>query len=104
MPGLVLSQHRPTIQPTRLPSHARSQSTDTTPQPTNTLILTSLPIEFFHPTILDPLKAHFESYGDLHTWAPLKSFGRVIVVFWSVDDAERLRKECDGLYVGGHNS
>lgn len=102
MPGLVLSsQHRPTIQP-KLPTHTRSQSTESAP--TNTLILTSLPAGFFHPSVLEPLRAHFMSYGDLHTWAPLKGFGRVIVVFWNVEDAERLRKECDGLHVGGHDS
>lgn len=43
-------------------------------------------------------------YGDIHTWAPLKGFGRIIVVFWNVEDAERLRQECDGLHVGGPDS
>lgn len=104
MPGLVLSaQHRPTIQPQpRQRTHTRSQSTDASP--TNTLILTSLPAGFFHPSVLEPLKAHFMNYGALHTWAPLKGFGRIIVVFWEVDDAERLREECDGLHVGGPES
>jgi len=44
------------------------------------------------------------NYGELHTWAPLKAFGRIIAVFWSVEDAERLRQECDGLHVGGPQS
>lgn len=105
MPGLVLSgQHRPTIQPQprqhHQPAHTRSQSTS----PTNTLILTSLPAAFFHPSVLEPLRDHFMNYGDLHTWAPLKGFGRIIAVFWNVEDAERLRQECDGLHVGGPGS
>lgn len=106
MPGLVLSgQHRPTIQPQpRQPTHVRSQTTDVSPSPTNTLILTSLPAAFFHPSILEPLRDHFMSYGELHTWAPLKGFGRIIAVFWNVEDAERLRQECDGLHVGGPES
>lgn len=104
MPGLVMSgQHRPTIQPQRRqPTHTRTQSTDVSP--TNTLILTSLPAAFFHPSILEPLKVHFMGYGDLHTWAPLKGFGRIIVVFWNVEDAERLRQECDGLHVSDSDS
>jgi hypothetical protein len=104
MPGLLLSG-RPMIQPQpRQLTPVRSQSIDTSPSPTNTLILTSLPAAFFHPSILEPLRDHFMSYGELHTWAPLKGFGRVIAVFWNVEDAERLRQECDGLHVGGPES
>ena len=71
---------------------------------TNTLILTSLPPAFFHPSVLTPLRDHFASYGELHTWAPLRGFGRVIAVFWDAEDAERLRRECDGLRVGEDES
>jgi hypothetical protein len=111
MPGLVLStqeQHpRPTIQPQprqQQQSGARARSQPIDALPTNTLILTSLPAAFFHPSILEPLRDHFMNYGELHTWAPLKGFGRIIAVFWNVEDAERLRQECDGLHVGGPES
>jgi len=59
-----------------------------------------LPPAFFHPSVLDPLRAHFENYGELYTWAPLRAFARIIVVFWRVEDAERLRQDCDNLIVG----
>ncbi|KAF8328828.1 Calcipressin-domain-containing protein [Cantharellus anzutake] len=73
-------------------------------EPTNTLIITSLPQPFFHPSVLDPLRDYFETYGPLHSWAPIKGFGRVIAVFHNTDDAERLRHDCDGLRVGDGES
>lgn len=104
MPGLVLADgHRPTITPQpRQINHQRTQSTDVSP--TNTLILTSLPAAFFHSSVLNPLRTYFETYGPIHSWAPLKSFGRILVTFQSVEDAERLRESCDGLHVGGPDS
>jgi len=73
-------------------------------QPSNTLILTSLPQAFFHPSVLEPLRNHFETYGPLYSWAPIKGFGRVIVVFHDIHDAERMRQDCDGLQVGNDDS
>jgi len=67
---------------------------------TNTLIITQLPREFFEPSILQALRHHFESYGDIHAWAPLKSFARIILVYYDVDDAEHAKQTCDRLVVG----
>ena len=90
MPGLIM----------RSPVIISSSPRRTSSEPTNTLIITSLPPTFFHPSVLNPLRAHFESYGELYTWAPLRAFARIIVVFWEVADAERLRQDCDNLIVG----
>jgi len=90
MPGLVMPS----------PIIISSSPRRTASEPTNTLIITSLPLAFFHPSVLDPLRAHFEKYGELYTWAPLRAFARIIVVFWRVADAERLRQDCDNLMVG----
>ncbi|KAG8927515.1 carbohydrate-binding module 1 protein [Tulasnella sp. 419] len=66
---------------------------------TNTLILASLSPTFFEPTVLDALKDHFSSYGHIHSWAPLKGFGRIIIVFWRVEDADIVKVECDGMVL-----
>lgn len=66
-------------------------------QRTNTLIITQLPAEFFHQSILDALREHFALFGPLHAWAPLKGFARIILVYLSEDAAEDAKKHCDGL-------
>ena len=66
---------------------------------TNTLILTQLSPSFFAPECLQALKDHFESYGSLHSWAPLKAFNRVVMVYWNVDDASHARQECDEMVL-----
>lgn len=50
-------------------------------QPSNTLIITSLPTPFFHPSIQLCLRSHFSTYGNIRTWAPLAGLGRIIVVY-----------------------
>ncbi|KAG8905861.1 carbohydrate-binding module 1 protein [Tulasnella sp. 403] len=70
---------------------------------TNTLILTSLSPTFFNPEVLDALRDHFSSYGELHTWAPLKGFRRIVMVYWSNEDAARAREECDGMVLADEN-
>lgn len=67
---------------------------------TNTLVLTQLPVPFFHPRVMDALRNHFESHGKIRAWAPLKSFARVIVVYESEDSADGAKTYCDGLEVG----
>jgi calcipressin-2 len=67
-------------------------------QPTNTLIVTQLPPEFFeHAAVLDALRDHFGAFGALHTWAPIRAFNRAILVYYSPLDAERVKLHCDGL-------
>ncbi|KAG8895460.1 carbohydrate-binding module 1 protein, partial [Tulasnella sp. 417] len=66
---------------------------------TNTLILASLPTSFFHAEVLAALRAHFEGYGALHSWAPLKGFSRVVMVYYNVDDAGKAKVECDQMVL-----
>lgn len=66
---------------------------------TNTLVVTSLPPSFFEPVVLEALKLHFESYGDVHTWAPLRAFARVFLIYYDEEAAELAKEACDSLYV-----
>ena len=51
-------------------------------------------------SVSNTLRSHFEGYGPLHTWAPIRGFARVIMVYFSEEDAE-FAKECnDGIVFG----
>ena len=69
--------------------------------PTNTLVLTSLPPSFFHPTILGVLREHFALYGALHTFAPIRAFGRAIIVYYDEHAAEKGKQSLDGIEIDG---
>lgn len=71
------------------------------PQPprTNTLIITGLPLQFFHPVVLNTLRACFAVYGHIHSWVPLKNFCRAIVVYHNEDDAEFAKLDYDGYVI-----
>jgi len=66
---------------------------------TNTVIITGLPQQFFHPLVLNTLKACFAAYGPIHSWVPLKNFYRTIVVYYHDDDAEAAKQEYDGYVI-----
>ena len=66
---------------------------------TNTLIITSLSSPFFHPRVQAALRAHFEFFGEIHTWAPITGLGRIMVVYWNEDSAE-CAKGLDGTVIG----
>jgi calcipressin-2 len=69
------------------------------PITTNTLVLAGIPQNFFHPMILDILRSHFEVYGQVHTFAPLKAFGRVLIVYFDEDSAERGKQHLDWIQL-----
>ncbi|GBE82813.1 Calcipressin [Sparassis latifolia] len=79
-------------------SHSASPTADSSR--TNTLIITQLPAAFFAPAIQEALRDYFALYGAIHAWAPLKAFSRVLLVYYSEDDAERAKQSCDRLIVG----
>ncbi|KAI0927853.1 hypothetical protein AcW1_005269 [Taiwanofungus camphoratus] len=81
-------------------SPALTHSGPPTPRRTNTLVITQLPPTFFEPVVLEALRNHFATYGEIHAWAPLKSFARVILVYYSEDDAETAKQNCDYLFIG----
>lgn len=66
---------------------------------TNTLVITSLPPSFFAPLVLEALRIHFESYGEIHTWAPLRAFARIMVVYYDEEAVELAKETCDNLRV-----
>lgn len=70
-----------------------------TPQRTNTVIITNLAPAYFEHTVQEALRHHFSLYGLIHTWAPLKAFRRVIVVYYMEDDAGRAKEACDYLVI-----
>ena len=69
------------------------------PEPTNTLLITQLPQEFFQPIILEALRDFFSVYGEINQWAPLSCFSRIIVVYNSDDAAEQAKQSCDPLII-----
>ena len=70
------------------------------PQRTNTLVIARLPPHFFDPVIQEAFKSHFATFGPLHTWAPIRGLARVIMVYYSEEDAETAKESNDGLVFG----
>ncbi|KAJ7253339.1 Calcipressin [Mycena haematopus] len=68
-------------------------------QRTNTLAVTSIPKEFFQPSLLDVLHTHFATYGHINRWVPLPTFARIIVVYTREDDAETAKMHCDPVVL-----
>lgn len=63
---------------------------------TNTLIVAGISRTFFDsPTMVSTLERHFRLFGHVHSWVPLPSFGRTMVVYYDDGDAERARQDFD---------
>lgn len=70
--------------------------------PSNTLIITNLlEPEIFHPANLIQIRDLMNEYAPIHTWAPLKSFRRIVVSFHSVPSAVLIRQKLDGELLMG---
>lgn len=69
---------------------------------TNTLAVTSLPRSFFQPEILDALKDHFGSFGEINQWVPLAGFARIIIVYETSHSAEVAKRHSDRIVIAGH--
>lgn len=71
--------------------------------PTNTLIITNLQsLEIFTAANLENIVQAINQHAQIHTFSPLKSFRRIIVSFYSIDDAVRIRQNLDGEQVLGN--
>ncbi|KAF8839871.1 Calcipressin [Paxillus ammoniavirescens] len=68
-------------------------------QPTNTVIITQVPRNFFQPVILEALRDYFAVYGEINRWVPLSSFSRIIVVYYDEESAEQAKRSCDPLTI-----
>lgn len=63
---------------------------------TNTLVVAGISRSFFqNPTLVSILERHFQLFGHVHSWAPLPSFGRIMIVYYHDEDAERARQDFD---------
>jgi hypothetical protein len=70
--------------------------------PSNTLIITNLQDpEIFRPDNLQTIKDLVNSSAPIHSWAPLKSFRRIIVSFFEEDSAIRIKQILDGEAIMG---
>ncbi|CAG8958331.1 hypothetical protein HYALB_00007794 [Hymenoscyphus albidus] len=70
--------------------------------PSNTLIITNLQdAEVFRPDNLQTIKELINASAPIHSWAPLKSFRRIIVSFFAEESAIRIRQILDGEAIMG---
>ncbi|KAI9739376.1 MAG: hypothetical protein M1818_005064 [Claussenomyces sp. TS43310] len=70
--------------------------------PSNTLLITNLQDpEIFRPDNLQTIKDLINSSAPVHSWAPLKSFRRILVSFFDEASAIRIRQILDGEAIIG---
>lgn len=70
--------------------------------PSNTLLLTNLNnLDIFRPDHLLTVRDLVHRVAPIYSWSPLKSFRRVVVSFYDVDSAIRIRNVLDGEDVMG---
>jgi hypothetical protein len=70
--------------------------------PSNTLLITNLQdLEIFRPDNLQTIRDLINNSAPIHSWAPLKSFRRIIVSFFDDASAIRIRQILDGEAIMG---
>ncbi|EUC42497.1 hypothetical protein COCMIDRAFT_103331 [Bipolaris oryzae ATCC 44560] len=70
--------------------------------PSNTLIITNLLApEIFQLSTLTEIRETINQHAKVHTWAPLKSFRRIVVSFFDTDSAIQVRQALDGEQLMG---
>jgi len=68
--------------------------------PANTLIITNLDDPaIFRPENLIEIRQLINQHVPIHTWAPLKSFRRIIVSFFDIDSAKLIRQQLDNEII-----
>lgn len=73
--------------------------------PSNTLLFTNLQdLAIFRPDNLQTIKELISKTATIHTWAPLKSFRRILVTFASDADAIAVRSVWDGEAIMGERA
>lgn len=71
--------------------------------PSNTLLITNLNApEIFTASNLESIQRAINEHAAIHSFAPLKSFRRIIASFYNTEDAIEIRKVLDGETVLGH--
>ncbi|KJR87104.1 calcineurin-binding protein [Sporothrix schenckii 1099-18] len=72
------------------------------PLPTNTLLFTNLVhADIFRPDNLATIRDLVSQSAAIHSWAPLKSFRRIVASFYSAEDAARVRAVWEGERIMG---
>jgi len=66
---------------------------------TNTLALLLPHLALFEGPQLRLLKEHYSQFGNIVHWAPVKGFGRVIIVYATDEEAAVAKKEGDRLFL-----
>lgn len=79
------------------PSLISDTATET--ERTNTLALLLPHLALFEGPSLRLLKEHYSSFGNIAHWAPVKGFGRVIIVYETEDEAAYAKEEGDRLFL-----
>lgn len=70
--------------------------------PSNTLIITNLNcVDTFASDNLQTIRSAIENIAPIHSWSPLKSFKRILVVFYDEAAAITVRQKWDGQNVLG---
>jgi len=73
------------------------QTKPTSPM-TNTLVVTGISRSFLqNHAMASTLERHFQLFGRVHSWVPLPSFGRIMIVYYHDEDAERAREDFDAI-------
>ncbi|EPS45074.1 hypothetical protein H072_1027 [Dactylellina haptotyla CBS 200.50] len=71
--------------------------------PTNTLLITNLKdADIFRPDHLQSLRDIISGSAPIASWAPLKSFARIVCSFYSEEEAIKVRGVLDGENLMGH--
>jgi len=78
------------------PAGQRTNQAKSSSPMTNTLVVTGISRPFLqNPTMVSILERHFQLFGRVHSWVPLPNFGRIMVVYYDEEDAERARQDLD---------
>jgi hypothetical protein len=94
----------PTRSPAPAPLNLAQLPPLSQPSPaTNTLLLTNLADpDVFRAENLETIRSLVAQTAPIHTWAPLRSFRRIVVAFFDSDAAAAVRAIWDGESVMGH--
>ncbi|KAI9804770.1 MAG: hypothetical protein M1825_001138 [Sarcosagium campestre] len=73
------------------------------PKPaSNTLLVTNLlDLDIFRPDHLQTIRESVDKTARIHSWSPLKSFRRIVVSFYDIESAIKIRQLLDGEYIMG---
>ncbi|CAK7238897.1 MAG: hypothetical protein STHCBS139747_000318 [Sporothrix thermara] len=91
-----------TLDLSNLPPVAGTTGATPAPLPTNTLLFTNLVHpDIFRPDNLETIRDLVSQSATIHSWAPLKSFRRIVASFYSAEDAARVRAVWEGERILG---